>query len=138
MVWSDRDEADDYWQAVTNLNWSLRNGVNLALEYYYNGQTVQPRALDLSRLTTSEPLDAGRHYTGMLVSQDINPLWDYRIVMIRNADDASWVFYPRSTWALPVARETYLTAGAQWFGGDDDSEFGRLKPLALLEVQWFF
>jgi len=138
IVWSDREEARGYWQAVANLNWSLRNGVNLALEYYYNGNSLQPRALDLSRLTAGKPMDTSRHYTGALISQNINPLWEYRIVVIRNADDASWVLYPRSTWTLPVTQETYLTAGAQWFGGDDDSEFGRLEPLALLEVQWFF
>ena len=92
----------------------------------------------MSRLATTEPVYAASHYAGLLVSQDINPFWQYRVVAIRNADDASWVLYPRSTWALPVAQETYLTAGAQWFGGDDDSEFGRLEPLALLEVQWFF
>ena len=138
IVWSDRDEADDYWQAVANLNWSLPNGVNLALEYFFNGHRVSLQALDLSRLATTEPVYAASHYAGLLVSQDINPFWQYRVVAIRNADDASWVLYPRSTWALPVAQETYLTAGAQWFGGDDDSEFGRLEPLALLEVQWFF
>ncbi|MBL1273718.1 MAG: hypothetical protein COB25_014825 [Oceanospirillales bacterium] len=138
MVWSDREEAVAYWQAVANLNWSLRNGVNLALEYYYNGKTVQPRTLEVSRLTSGEPHDAGRHYTGVLVSQDINPLWDYRVVVIRNADDASWVLYPRSTWTLPMTQEVYLTAGAQWFGGDNDGEFGKLEPLALLELQWFF
>ena len=59
-------------------------------------------------------------------------------MVIRNADDASWVLYPRSTWTLPVAQEIYFTAGAQWFSGTSDSEFGRLEPLALLEVQWFF
>jgi len=138
IVWSDSDEVASYWQAVANLNWGLRNGVNLALEYYYNGHTVQPRALDLSRFTASEPLETDSHYTGVLVSQNINPLWDYRVVVIRNADDASWVLYPRSTWTLPMTQEIYLTAGTQWFSGDDDSEFGRLEPLALLEVQWFF
>lgn len=138
MVWSDRDEADDYWQSVANLNWYLPNGVNLALEYFFNGYRVSLQALDLSRLAAIEPVYAASHYTGLLVSQDINPFWQYRVVAIRNADDASWVLYPRSTWTLPVTQETYLTAGAQWFGGDDDSEFGRLKPLALVEVQWFF
>lgn len=57
---------------------------------------------------------------------------------IRNADDASWVLYPRSKWILPLSHEIYFTAGAQWFGGDQDSEYGRLEPLGLIEIQWFF
>ena len=93
---------------------------------------------NLSAVTATEPLYAGRHYTGLLVWQDINPFWQYRVVAIRNADDASWVLYPRSIWTLPVPGEIYLTVGAQVFGGDNDSEYGRLEPLGLLEVQWFF
>ncbi|MFE8069999.1 hypothetical protein QQM79_02980 [Marinobacteraceae bacterium S3BR75-40.1] len=138
IVWSEPEVGGSYWQAVANLNWSFRNGVNLALEYFYNGRPVPLQTLDLSRLTATEALYAERHYTGLLVWQDINPFWQYRVVAIRNADDASWVLYPRSTWTLPVPAEVYLTAGAQLFGGDDDSEYGRLEPLGLLETLWFF
>ncbi|WP_172898585.1 hypothetical protein [Marinobacter sp. LV10R510-11A] len=91
-------------------------------------------------------VDLSRGY-GVINSYDLLPrrnevlcdvvAWKYRMVVIRNADDVSWVLYPRPTWwALAVAQETYLAVGAQWLG-DDDSELGRLKPLVLLEVQWF-
>ncbi|WP_417568136.1 hypothetical protein [Marinobacter sp.] len=137
-VWSEPDEEARYWQAVADLNWSFRNGVNLALEYFYNGRPAPDPGLSLSRLAAGEPQYADRHYTGLLVWQDINPFWQYRVVAIRNADDHSWVFYPRSTWTLPVPIEVYLTAGVQLFGGNDDSEYGALKSLGLLEAQWFF
>lgn len=138
-VWSEPEHENAYWQAVTDLNWSFRNGVNLALEYFYNGRPAgMGSALDLGRLVAGEPQYAGRHYTGLLVWQDVNPFWQYRLVAIRNADDASWVLYPRSTWSLPLPAEVYLTAGVQLFGGDDESEYGFLNNLGLLEVQWFF
>lgn len=138
LVWSEADTGDGYWQGVADLNWAYRNGLNLALEYFYNGQPARPGNLDLLRLVSTRPLYTGRHYIGLLAWQDINPFWQYRVVVIRNADDASWVLYPRSTWTLPFKREIYLTAGAQWFGGDDDSEYGRLEPVGLMELQWFF
>ena len=138
LLWSQPAQGDSYWQAVADVNWSFRSGINLAVEYFYNGQPVPLQALDLSRLVASEPLYAGRHYTGVLVWQDINPFWQYRVVAIRNADDASWVLYPRSSWTLPVTEEVYLMAGAQIFGGDDDSEYGRLEMLGLFELQWYF
>ncbi|MDL0433456.1 hypothetical protein QPM17_20135 [Marinobacter sp. TBZ242] len=138
LVWSEADTGDSYWQGVADLNWAFRNGFNLALEYFYNGQPPPPENLNLLRLVSTRPLYTGGHYAGLLVWQDINPFWQYRVVAIRNADDTSWVLYPRSTWNLPLNREIYVTAGAQWFGGDDDSEYGRLEPLGLMEVQWFF
>lgn len=138
IVWSEPDTGDNYWQGVADLNWAFRNGFNLALEYFYNGQPAPSGNLDLLRLVSTHPLYTGRHYTGLLAWQDINPFWQYRVVAIRNVDDASWVLYPRSTWVLPFNREIYLTVGAQWFGGDDDSEYGRSEPLGLMEVQWFF
>ncbi|MGK7297411.1 MAG: hypothetical protein ACNS61_16590 [Candidatus Wenzhouxiangella sp. M2_3B_020] len=138
IVWSERGGGDSDWQAVADLNWSFRNGVNVAAEYFYNGRPVALQTLSPSTVTTTEPRYAGRHYTGLLIWQDINPFWQYRVVAIGNADDASWVLYPRSTWTLPVPAEIYLTVGAQVFGGDGDSEYGRLEPLGLLEVQWFF
>ncbi|WP_297791007.1 hypothetical protein [uncultured Marinobacter sp.] len=138
LVWSEPDTRDSYWQGVADLNWAFRSGLNLAVEYFYNGQPVSPGAIHLASLVSAQPLYAGRHYAGLLVWQDINPFWQYRVVTIRNVDDASWVLYPRSTWVLPLDHEIYFTAGAQWFGGDDDSEYGKLEPLGLMEVQWFF
>ncbi|MEQ9545072.1 MAG: hypothetical protein RIK85_03630 [Marinobacter sp.] len=138
LVWSEPDTGDSYWQGVADLNWAFRNGLNLAVEYFYNGRPVSPGTPRLASLVSTQPLYAGRHYAGLLVWQDINSFWQYRVVTIRNADDASWVLYPRSTWILPLDREIYFTVGAQWFGGDDDSEYGRLEPLGLMEVQWFF
>lgn len=138
IVWRDPDTGDSYWQGVADLNWAFRNGFNLALEYFYNGQAVSSGSTGLSSLVSARPRYAGRHYTGLLVWKDINPFWQYRVVAIRNVDDASWVLYPRSTWILPLNREIYFTAGAQWFGGGDNSEYGKLEPLAVMEVQWFF
>ncbi|WP_146083429.1 hypothetical protein [Marinobacter flavimaris] len=138
LVWSETDSGDRYWQGVADLNWAFRNGLNLAVEYFYNGQPLSPGTTALANLVAAQPLYAGRHYAGLLVWQDINPFWQYRVVTILNADDASWVLYPRSTWILPLSQEIYFTAGAQWFGGGDDSEYGKLDPLALVEVEWFF
>lgn len=138
FVWSDPDASDSYWQGVADLNWSFRNGFNLALEYFYNGRPVPPGNSGLGNLLSTDPLYAGRHYTGLLAWQDINPFWQYRVVAIRNVDDASWVLYPRSTWTPPFSQEIYLTAGAQWFGGNDTSEYGMLEPLGLVEMQWYF
>lgn len=137
-VWSNPDHADNYWQAVADLNWSLQNGVNLALEYFYNGNPTPELTMGLGRLVTTTPVYASRHYTGALIWQDLTAIWRYRVAAIRNADDASWVLYPRSTWALPFPAEIYLTAGAQVFGGNDHTEYGEQKPLGLLEAQWFF
>ena len=138
IVWSEPDAGGSYWQAVADVNWAFRNGFNLALEYFYNGRPVSPENSGLASLVSTLPLYAGRHYAGLLAWQDINPFWQYRVVVIRNASDASWVLYPRSTWILPLKREIYFTAGAQWFGGNDTSEYGKLDPLGLVEMQWFF
>lgn len=36
------------------------------------------------------------------------------------------------------SREIYLTVGTRLFGDDQDSEYGRLEPVGLMEIQWFF
>jgi len=138
IVWSDPDAGNTYWQGVADLSWAFPGGFNLAVEYFYNGQPEPQVGGDLARLLSTQPVYSGRHYTGLLAWQDISAFWQYRVVAIRNADDASWVLYPRSTWTLPLEPEIYLTAGAQWFGGDDDSEYGRFDPVGLMELQWFF
>ncbi|BEH15772.1 hypothetical protein [Marinobacter shengliensis] len=138
IVWSEPKAGESYWQGVVDLNWSFRNGLNLGLEYFYNGQPLPPGNPDLLRLVSPRPIYTGQHYTGLLIWQEINPFWLYQVVAIRNTDDASWVLYPRSTWTLPFRREVYLTAGAQLFGGDEESEYGRSEPVGLMEVQWFF
>lgn len=104
LVWSETDSGDRYWQGVADLNWAFRNGLNLAVEYFYNGQPLSPGTTALANLVAAQPLYAGRHYAGLLVWQDINPFWQYRVVTILNADDASWVLYPRSTWILPLSQ----------------------------------
>ncbi|MBD3639504.1 MAG: hypothetical protein HUJ18_00785 [Marinobacter sp.] len=138
IVWIEPDADQDYWQAVVDLNWAFRNGFNLALEYFYNGLPESPDVPVMAGLLPARPLYAGRQYTGLLAWQDVSPFWAYRVVAIRNADDASWLLYPRSTWVLPFDREIYFTAGIQWYGGSDDREYGRLKPLGIAELQWFF
>ncbi|GAA0843380.1 hypothetical protein GCM10009113_13120 [Marinobacter szutsaonensis] len=138
IVWSDPRTGNNYWQGVADLNWAFPSGFNLAVEYFYNGQHEPQAGVDLVRLLSAHPIYSGRHYAGLLAWQDITAFWQYRVVAVRNADDASWVLYPRSTWTLPLEPEIYLTAGAQWFGGDDDSEYGRFEPVGLMEVQWFF
>lgn len=138
VVWTSPGQEASYWQAVGNLSWSHGSGLNLALEYFYNGHPIPHVSLGGSRVPGGEPIYAGQHYLGLLVFQDITPFWQYRVVVIRNADDASWVLYPRSTWTLPMRWEIYLTAGTQLYGGTPQSEYGRLEPLGLLEAQWFF
>jgi len=137
-VWSDPDASDSYWQGVADLNWSFRSGLSLAVEYFYNGRPVPVSTIGPEALVSAQPLYAGRHYTGLLIRQDITPFWQYQVVAIRNGDDASWVLYPRSTWIPPVNQEIYLTVGAQWFGGSDTSEYGRFEALMLFEAQWFY
>lgn len=137
-VWSDPDVSDSYWQGVVDLNWSFQNGLNLAVEYFYNGRPFPVSAIGPEALVSAQPLYAGRHYTGLLMRQEVNPFWQYQVLAIRNGDDASWVFYPRSTWIPPVTQEIYLTVGAQWFGGSEGSEYGQLETLMLGEAQWYF
>ncbi len=138
VVWSDSHETNSYWQAVADLNWSFQSGVNLALEYFYNGLPVPLDQQDPGRLVVTEALYASRHYAGLLVWQAVTPFWQYRVIVIRNADDGSGVLYPRTTWMLPMAQEVYLTAGVQLFDGGNRSEYGQLDPLGLLEAHWFF
>lgn len=138
IVWNDDQEGGSYWQAVADLNWSFRVGLNLALEYFYNGLPATLEQLDPGRLVATEPSYANRRYLGVLVWQDVTPFWQYRVVAIRNVDDGSGVLYPRSTWLLPTTREIYFTAGVQLFAGDSRSEYGKLDPLGLLEAHWYF
>lgn len=138
VVWSDREEASSYWQAVADLNWSFQSGVNLALEYFYNGLPVPLDQQAPGRLVVTEALYASRHYAGLLVWQEVTPFWQYRVIAIRNADDGSGVLYPRTTWMLPMTQEVYLTAGVQLFDGGNQSEYGQLDPLGLLEAHWLF
>ncbi len=135
-VWASPENGNSYWQSVINLNRAFASGFNVALEYFSNGNPEAAPLLLPAPATTLRY--AGRHYLGLLLWQDVTAFWRYRVTILRNLSDRSWVVYPRVTVTLPGQMETYVSLGLQRPDGPGRSEFGSMHSLGLIQAEvWF-
>lgn len=126
------DEHVGFWQIVANMDyawgWFGKNIYGL-IEYYYNGLGYTddyPKALAdsalLDRLSRGELFTLGRHYLAGQFQIELHPLLQSHWSVIVNLADSSSIFQPQLIW--DVAPNWQLIAGATFYSGSDDTEYG--------------
>ena len=125
-------QKDDFFQIVANVDyawmWGGRNVYGL-LEGYFNGlgrtgdyaETITDTGL-VERLDRGELYTIGRYYLAGQMQIELHPLVQLHTTAIVNVYDPSGVLQPQVLW--DVTGDLQMIAGAQWFWGGGDSEYG--------------
>jgi hypothetical protein len=130
----------DFSRAVISYDYSF-SGLGRPLyvlgEFYYNGIGERKKE-DYPQVFLKDrdrPFVA-KDYFGFGLGYDPTSLWRGEFYGIVNMDDGSAFLGPRILWQ-PI-QDFEIGAGYQAFAGSDKTEYGSLKELAFLQVQWYF
>jgi hypothetical protein len=126
-----------YRTLLLGIDYAFANTLTLSGELYYSDQRAPWRAAQRqanAQLALVQP--PGRAYAGLSMSYDVTPLWKVSAVLLANLGDSSRLLYPSISHSL--SDNSVLTAGAQFFGGSRDSEYGHASALAFLRYERSF
>lgn len=123
-----------YGQLIAGLDYTWLNswlpqGLYLAVEYFYNGAAGLPASNDRLQGRSSQLL-------GSMAGYDLTPLLRLELLVINDLQQASWFVAPALTWSM--VENVDLKAFAQLPGGRAGGEFGLLKELYALRLDWYF
>jgi hypothetical protein len=131
------ESGDSYARAVVGAEYAFANTLTVGAELYYNGRGATDRArYDFARLFVGDIQNVARHYIGARLKYEFTPLLRTENVLILNRDDGSRFFAPGLVYSL--TQNWDWAAGAQFFAGAGDSEYGRFHDVYYTYVQWFF
>ena len=106
-------------------------------EYYHNGNgETDPARYQPARLLTGREIALGQDYLGLSLSREVHPLLTVELHQILNLRDDSHFLNALLNWN--AAKNLYLAAGIERFGGSHSSEFGRAPNRLYLQGQYFF
>jgi hypothetical protein len=121
-------------RAVVNADYTLSNGLYLALEGYLNGFGATSRHDYRVRDNGGQGL--ARHYLALIAGRSLHPLVAANLYALHNADDGSGLFGPSISWSVWQNVEAGFSVYA--FYGAHDSEFGAFHPVWFGTLQLFF
>lgn len=129
--------GDGYQRALLGIDYAFANSATFTAELYYNGAgATQRTSYDVASLLAGRSQNLARRYLGLYASYEITPLLKSVNYLVVNLDDRSRFFSP--TLSYSARADLDLTLGLQWVGGSSGSEFKVLRPLAFLQLQYFF
>jgi hypothetical protein len=118
-------------------DYAFANTLTLSAEFYYDGSgSDDPASYDIAGLLSGRRQTVGRRYGGLYTRYEFTPLLKWENWLARNLSDRSWYVSPRLTYSL--RQNLDLAAGAQFYGGQHESEFGLRRDLWFAYLQWFF
>lgn len=131
------DVGRNYGRILFGADYGFANTLSLTAELYYDGQgTRKISEYDFSALFAGRVRNVARRYAAISVSYEFTPLLKTVNYYVQNLDDGSRLVWP--TLACSLTQNVELAGGVQWFSGASDSEYGRLRNLFYLQLQWFF
>ncbi len=135
----DSEVRRDFAKAVVSYDrsFSVPNTLYFLGEYFYNG--IGESGKDDYFKVVLNPQDQsflGRDYFGFGATYDITALLKFECYGIMNLNDGSFFAGPKISWQM--MQNWDFSAGVQVFNGRDRSEYGNVRDLGFLQVQWFF
>ena len=129
------EQDRDYLRGVLSFQHMLSSGVDILLEYLYNGGNVSN--FDLQSLNDFVSYDAittvNSHFLATRLSKQFHPLVSGSLLGIVDIEDKSFFVFPMVTYSLREDMDVLL--GAQFFGGDKgDYSFYHHSVIASLEI----
>ncbi len=143
-----RDPEQDYFRAVTGLDYTLSDGTYLFLEYHFSGAGTSDPAGYLGQFSRTPYRHGavyllGRHYLGSGFSRQVTPLLTLGNQVLVNLNDGSLFVAPNFDYSL--AQNLYLGGGAYvglGRGPRQDrpfrSEFGTWPDFGFISVRWYY
>ena len=135
----DSETRKDFARAAVSYDrsFSLPGTLYLLGEYLYNGIGERSR-FDYARvvLDAQDPAFLGREYIGFGAAYDLTALWKAECYGVINLSDGSAFLGPKLSWQ--AAEDFELAGGYQVFNGRDRTEYGNLRDVGFIQIQWFF
>ncbi len=154
-------EPDRFWQAIFSLDYtvSVGNGLYLLIEHLYDGNALgfgrgkagallpffetSGDAL-LGPVVPASPalfggsrvISLAKHTTGLQAGSDVTSALRGDFLVLFDWEGASAAFVPTLAYTGWNALE--LRAGAEFFAGAHDSQFGPQQAIVFAVLEWFF
>lgn len=131
------DDDREFLRAVFSFEHMLPGGINLLVEYLYNGGAIgNPGAIDLADFARYDAITTlNRHFLAAQSSLELHPLVSFGALVIADLADGSFFVAPALTWS--VAQNVDLLFGVQIFAGDE-GEFARYHHTGYVSLAWYF
>lgn len=113
-IFEDKAAQNSYNKYILGVDYGFENSF-FTLEYLY------------SQINQYNSLKEDSSYLGFHASFTPSMLWVLNFLTINNLDDESFVFYPSAVYSL--SDEETLSFGLTTSSGEEESDFGALKPL---------
>lgn len=113
-IFEDKATQNSYNKYILGVDYGFENSF-FTLEYLH------------SQINQYTNIKEDSSYLGLHASFTPSMLWNLNFLAIRNLDDESFVFYPSAVYSL--SDEETLSFGLTTSSGEEDSDFGALKPL---------
>jgi hypothetical protein len=138
FTYTQADNGREYLRAVTGLEYNFPNKVYLLGEYFYNGGADDNNIPEFgsSYNLSSRVLSLKKNLFGLWLGYQVTPLLRWDNYTIYDADGSSAFFNPEIKYNLWADFD--LSAGAQLFWGQYDSEFGSYERLYYAQAKYFF
>lgn len=137
MTYTRPETGTSHGRAIAGLDYALPNTLILSAELYYNGAgALNPQNYDFASLFTGRIQNVGRRYGGFFAGYEITPLLKWNNYFVHNLADRSHYLSPVLAYSVKTNLE--WSAGVQFFGGEEGSEYGRFHDVYYTQIQWYF
>jgi len=132
------DEDDDYFRGVVELDYSFTSKLYGLVEYFYNGGAKLTNAArflgnyEFSR----EAMSITKHIIGAGLEYEPSGITKLKNYVFYDIEESSIFYNPEFKWNFRANAD--LSFGAQFFGGDNESEYGSYHNLYYTELKLFF
>lgn len=132
-----KDGGRTYLRAILNADYNFPGGYYVLVEVYFNGQGTRDKTdYDLTALLAGETFNLAKEYAAGSVAKALTPLFSAALYSLVNLDDQSALVGPSFGYSL--AENLELAAGAYFFVGASDTEFGAQEHVFFGSLQWYF
>jgi hypothetical protein len=137
MTYTQPETGASYSRAVAGFDYAFPNTLILSAELYYNGAGASdPQDYDFASLFAGRIPNVGRRYAGFFAGYEITPLLKWNNYFVHNLADRSRYVSPVLVYSVKANLD--WSAGVQFFGGGEGSEYGRFHDVYYTQVQWYF
>ncbi|HUX05994.1 MAG TPA: hypothetical protein VMX35_01670 [Acidobacteriota bacterium] len=131
------EEDRDFTRGVLSYEYTLRNGLDILVEYLYNGGNIGEFNLDdIEGLATYDSIvTLNRHFLAVSLAKQLHMLASGQILAIADLEDGGVFLFPFISYSW--AQNIDVTVGAQLFFGDA-GDFSLYSHTAVAAVDWYF
>ncbi|MFA5879423.1 MAG: hypothetical protein WC860_04530 [Candidatus Margulisiibacteriota bacterium] len=126
----------NYPKGILGCDYAFLNNYTITAEYFYNGLGANNPANYNPGIITNLNWNLARHYLGLVLTDQFNPLLILTLSSIYNLVDSS--LFTGFTFNYSIGDNTTLISGVQLFWGGSKSEFGAYSQYLYAKLSHYF